>query len=127
MNQEKVLKLQALAPAEYLTGDEVIDLSHPSIRRFAGTLRAEHADDVSFARAAFVYARDGVRHSWDVQDPRVTDCVPASGLTPLRVMLCVVHYAVRAWAVSITPVSSGRGVRAVGSDGVSMAMEVSDR
>jgi len=78
MNQEKVLKLQALAPAEYLTGDEVIDLSHPSIRRFAGTLRAEHADDVSFARAAFVYARDGVRHSWDVQDPRVTDCGPLS-------------------------------------------------
>ena len=44
MNQEKVLKLQALAPAEYLTGDEVIDLSHPSIRRFAGTLRAPEAD-----------------------------------------------------------------------------------
>ena len=72
MNQEKVLKLQSRAPAEYLTGDEVIDLSHPSIRRFAGTLRAEHADDVSFARAAFEYARDGVRHSWDIQDPRVT-------------------------------------------------------
>ena len=55
------------------------------------------------------------------------DCVPASGVTPSRVMLCVVHYAVRAWAVSITPVWSGRGVRAVGSDGVSMAMEVSER
>ena len=56
-----------------------------------------------------------------------TDCVPGCGVTPLRVMLCVVHYAVRAWVVSITPVWSGRGVRAVGSDGVSMAMEVSDR
>jgi membrane-associated phospholipid phosphatase len=55
------------------------------------------------------------------------DCVPASGVTPLRVMLCVVHYAVRAWVVSITPVWSGRGVRAVGSDGVSMAIEVSER
>jgi len=55
------------------------------------------------------------------------DCVPGCGVTPLRVMLCVVHYAVRAWVVSITPVWSGRGVRAVGSDGVSMAMEVSDR
>ena len=66
------MKLQACSPAEYLAGDEVIDLSHSSIRRFAGTLRAEHSDDVSFARAAFEYARDGVRHSWDVQDPRVT-------------------------------------------------------
>lgn len=66
------MKLQALAPAEYLAGDEVIDLSHPSIKGLASSLRAEHADDVSFARAAFEYARDDVRHSWDVQDPRVT-------------------------------------------------------
>jgi transglutaminase-like putative cysteine protease len=66
------LKLQARTPEEYLTGDEVIDLSHPSIRQLAGALRAEHPDDVSFASAAFEYARDGVRHSWDVQDPRVT-------------------------------------------------------
>jgi len=72
MNQEKVLKLQAVTSAEYLTGDEVIDLFHPSTRRFAGTLRAEHVDDVSFAAAAFEYSRDGVHHSWDVQDPRVT-------------------------------------------------------
>jgi hypothetical protein len=55
------------------------------------------------------------------------DCVPASGVTPLRVMLCVVHYAVRACVVSITPLWAGRVVRTVGSDGVSMAMDVSDR
>jgi transglutaminase-like putative cysteine protease len=66
------LKLQALAPADYLAGDEVIDLSHPSIKGTASSLRAEHGDDTSFARAAFEYARDRVRHSWDVQDPRVT-------------------------------------------------------
>jgi transglutaminase-like putative cysteine protease len=66
------LKFQALAPANYLAGDEVVDLFHPSIKALASSLRAEHGDDVSFARAAFEYARDGVRHSWDVQDPRVT-------------------------------------------------------
>jgi transglutaminase-like putative cysteine protease len=66
------LKLQPLAPADYLAGDEVIDLSHPSIKGTASSLRAEHGDDTSFARAAFEYARDRVRHSWDVQDPRVT-------------------------------------------------------
>jgi transglutaminase-like putative cysteine protease len=66
------LKLQAVATAEYLAGDEVIDLSHPSIKGLAGSLRAEHGDDMSFARAAFEYARDVVRHSWDVQDPRIT-------------------------------------------------------
>jgi transglutaminase-like putative cysteine protease len=66
------LKLQALAPAEYLAADEVIDLAHPSIKGLASSLRAEHGDDTSFARAAYEYARDVVRHSWDVQDPRVT-------------------------------------------------------
>jgi len=66
------LKLQALAPADYLAGDEVIDLSHPSIKGLASSLRAEHGDDTSFARAAFEYARDVVHHSWDAQDPRVT-------------------------------------------------------
>jgi len=50
------LKLQALAPADYLAGDEVIDLSHPSIKGLASSLRAEHGDDTSFARAAFEYA-----------------------------------------------------------------------
>ena len=55
------------------------------------------------------------------------DCVPASGVTPLRVMLCVVHYAVRAWVVSITSGWVGRVGRAVGSGGVSRAMEVSER
>ena len=66
------MKFQALAPANYLAGDEVVDLFPPSIKALASSLRAEHGDDVSFARAAFEYARDGVRHSWDVQDPRVT-------------------------------------------------------
>jgi len=66
------VKLQADSPAAYLVGDEVIDLSHPAVTQFAATLRAEHTDDLSFAQAAFEYARDGVRHSWDAQDPRVT-------------------------------------------------------
>ena len=57
----------------------------------------------------------------------VWDCVPASGVTPLRVMLCVVHYAVSAWVVSITSGWAGRVGRAVGSGGVSRAMEVSER
>ena len=55
------------------------------------------------------------------------DCVPASGVTPLRVMLCVVHCAVRAWVVSITSGWAGRVGRAVGSGAVSRAMEVSER
>jgi transglutaminase-like putative cysteine protease len=70
--KEKVVKLQAHAPGAYLVGNEVIDLDHHSIRQFAATLRAEHPDDMTFAQAAFEYARDEVLHSWDAQDLRVT-------------------------------------------------------
>ena len=66
------MKLRAREPAAYLVGGEVVDLSHLSIRRLAATLRAENVDDLSFAQVAFEFARDDVRHSWDVQDPRVT-------------------------------------------------------
>ena len=54
------------------------------------------------------------------------DCVPASGVTPLHVMLCVVHYAVRMAAVSITS-HSWVGVIEVGAGGVSWAMEAADK
>jgi len=43
------VKLKALTPAEYLTGDDVIDLSHPSIKVLAGSLRAENGDDAQFS------------------------------------------------------------------------------
>ena len=66
------MKLEAYDPATYLAADAVIDLGHPTIQQFAAMLRAEHPGDVEFAQAAFEYARDSVRHSCDVQDPRVT-------------------------------------------------------
>jgi transglutaminase-like putative cysteine protease len=66
------VKLQAHDPATYLGADAVIDLGHPTIQKLAATLRAEQPGDVEFAQAAFEYARDSVRHSCDVQDPRVT-------------------------------------------------------
>jgi transglutaminase-like putative cysteine protease len=80
------VKLQAHAPAAYLVGCEVIDLSHPSIKQFAATLRAEHTNDVSFAQAAFEHVRDGVRHSWDAQNRRVT--LSASETLRVGVGLC---------------------------------------
>ena len=66
------MKLEAHDPATYLGADAVIDLGHPTIQQLAAMLRAEQPGDVEFAQAAFEYARDSVRHSCDVQDPRVT-------------------------------------------------------
>jgi transglutaminase-like putative cysteine protease len=80
------LELVALDPGEYLTGDDVIDVDHPSIQAQAAELRAGHPDDVDFARAAFEHVRDEVRHSMDVRDPRVT--LTASEVLAQGVGLC---------------------------------------
>jgi len=53
--------------------------------------------------------------------------IPGSGVTPLRVLLYVVHYSVRACVVSINPLPAGRVGREVGSGEVTRAMEVSER
>lgn len=81
------MRLQAQVPSAYLVGDDVVDLSHPSIRQYAAALRTEHIDDLSVARAAFEQVRDGVRHSWDAQDPRVT--LSASETLREGVGLCI--------------------------------------
>lgn len=80
------LALTALDPGRYLSGDEVIETSHPDIRSLAGGFRAAHPDDRDFARAAFEWVRDRIAHSCDAGDPRVT--VTASEVLRHRVGLC---------------------------------------
>jgi transglutaminase-like putative cysteine protease len=57
---------------DYLAPDAVIDCEDPAVKALAGTLRAEHPDDVAFAAASFEYVRDRIAHSCDVHDRRVT-------------------------------------------------------
>ena len=59
-------------PEAYLGQDAVVDFGRPEIGDLAGDLRSHHTDDVDFARAAFEHVRDNIRHSWDVQDTRVS-------------------------------------------------------
>ncbi|WP_338681498.1 transglutaminase family protein [Streptomyces acidiscabies] len=56
----------------YLAADEVIDHHHPAVRQTAARLAADVPDSYAYAEAAFVYVRDGIPHSQDAQDPRVT-------------------------------------------------------
>jgi transglutaminase-like putative cysteine protease len=72
--------------SEYLAEDDVIDHSHPEITALAGRLRSEHPGTTDFARAAFDFTRDEVKHSMDVADPRVT--VKASEVLQAGVGLC---------------------------------------
>jgi transglutaminase-like putative cysteine protease len=66
------MQLLALEPDQYLGGDDVIDLDHPAVRALAREHRRAHPGDVDYARSVFEYARDEIRHSVDVQDPRVS-------------------------------------------------------
>jgi len=72
--------------SEYLAEDEVIDHSHPEITALAARLRADHPGTTDFARAAFDFTRDEVKHSMDVADPGVT--VKASEVLQAGVGLC---------------------------------------
>jgi transglutaminase-like putative cysteine protease len=67
-----MLDLRAKMPSEYLLADSVIDHAHPAVALQAAQLRDGRPDDVTFARAAFEFVRDNIRHSWDAQDMRVT-------------------------------------------------------
>jgi transglutaminase-like putative cysteine protease len=114
------LKLQALAASTYLTGDEVIDVSHPSIKRLASTLRAQHADDVSFARAAFEHVRDTVLHSWDVQDSRVT--LSASQTLREGVGLCFAKAHLLAALLRVEGIPTGLCYQRLADDGSSFTV-----
>ncbi|MFF9775994.1 transglutaminase domain-containing protein [Streptomyces sp. NPDC013978] len=56
----------------YLVADEVIDHHHPRVRQTAVRLAETVVDSYGYAQAAFEYVRDGIPHSQDADDPRVT-------------------------------------------------------
>jgi transglutaminase-like putative cysteine protease len=66
------VELETLDPARYLGSDDVIDVDHPTVRALAAEHRAAHPEAEAFARLVFEYVRDEIRHSYDVQDPRVS-------------------------------------------------------
>ncbi|MFD3507995.1 transglutaminase family protein [Nocardia sp. NPDC058666] len=77
---------QAQHPSAYLHGDSVVELDDTGVLALAHDLRRGNPDDVEFARAAFVWVRDRVGHSFDVGDPRVT--LTAGEVLRERVGLC---------------------------------------
>ena len=70
----------------YLGADSEIESTQPEIVELAGDLRRSNPRDEAFARAAFEWVRDEVRHSVDAQDPRVT--LTATEVLHERVGLC---------------------------------------
>lgn len=80
------MELVTAPPSAYLGSDDVIDTDHPAVQSLAAHLAAHTATPVEYARSAFLRVRDGIRHSWDAQDRRVT--VSASQTLQEGVGLC---------------------------------------
>lgn len=80
------MRLVSGHPSGYLGGDDIVEVDHSAVQALAATLRAAYPDDVGFARAAFDWVRDRIRHSLDAQDPRVT--LTASEVLSAGVGLC---------------------------------------
>lgn len=63
---------QAPDLSAYLIADDVIDHHHPVVRETAVHLAGQVADSYAYAQAAFGFVRDGIPHSADSGDLRVT-------------------------------------------------------
>ncbi|MFB7456005.1 transglutaminase domain-containing protein [Streptomyces sp. NPDC056188] len=70
----------------YLAADEGIDHEHPMVRETAARLAEGVADSYAYARSAYEFVRDGIPHSQDAGDPRVT--WRASDVLRLRTGIC---------------------------------------
>ena len=72
--------------AAYLMSTRYIDWAHASILEKAAEIRARFSDKTEYARAPYEFVRDGIRHSWDARDSRVT--VSASDVLREGVGIC---------------------------------------
>lgn len=114
------MKLRASDPREYLRADEIVDGSHPEVAALAKRLRREHANDVSFAAAAFGFVRDSIQHSWDAQDRRVT--LSATEVLRERVGLCYSKTHLLAAVLRAEGVPAGLCYQRLSDDGERFAL-----
>ena len=71
---------------EYLEESKYIDFHNHDVMAVADRFRKEAKDTLSFIEAAYLFVRDNIHHSWDVQDKRVT--VSASDVLREGVGIC---------------------------------------
>ena len=71
---------------EYLRETEYVDYSNENIKKLAALLKSEAKEEIDLIQRTYHYVRDAVKHSWDVQDKRVT--VSASEVLREGVGIC---------------------------------------
>ena len=57
---------------EYLEKSEYVNYDDPNVKKQADILKVQSSDKLSLIENTFLFVRDEIKHSWDVQDTRVT-------------------------------------------------------
>lgn len=73
-------------PKDYLASSRYIDWEQESVRQKAQELRCASGSGLDLIERTYCFVRDEIKHSWDVQDKRVT--VTASDTLREKVGIC---------------------------------------
>ncbi|WP_236285638.1 transglutaminase-like domain-containing protein [Paenibacillus allorhizoplanae] len=57
---------------DYLVESKEVNYSHMTIKEKAEELHAGSLNEIDFVKRAFVFVRDSIAHSWDIQSSRIT-------------------------------------------------------
>ncbi|RCW64536.1 transglutaminase-like domain-containing protein [Saliterribacillus persicus] len=57
---------------DYLVETDIIDFSHPFIKELSKELFNEGQTEIEQIKTAFLFVRDEISHSWDIQGTRIT-------------------------------------------------------
>lgn len=58
--------------AEYLLESEIVNYSHPLVRKKAAELSAGLSDEIALVKAVYEYVRDKIPHTFDIQGSQVS-------------------------------------------------------
>lgn len=72
--------------SQYLENSKYIDFDNAEVRRKARELRNVSSTEIELIQSTYYFVRDEIKHSWDVQDKRVT--VSASDVLREGVGIC---------------------------------------
>lgn len=57
---------------EYLEVTKYVDYDSPVVKAMADKLKSDSSDEIELIEKTYLFVRDEIKHSWDVQDRRVT-------------------------------------------------------
>ncbi|MFA6940606.1 MAG: transglutaminase family protein [Clostridiaceae bacterium] len=80
------MKLVSNSLADYLKSSKYIDWINPNILSMANYLIKENNNEIETVKTMYHYVRDEIKHSWDIQDKRVT--AKASDVLCEKVGIC---------------------------------------